>query len=53
VKADVVLTSNAIFTDLSEKPFKGAIAIKENKIIAVGTAEEISELIGEATKIYT
>ena len=51
-KADIVLKSNAIFTGLQEKPSPGCIAIKGNKICAVGSGSEIESLIGPETKVY-
>ncbi|MDR5001868.1 amidohydrolase [Brevibacillus parabrevis] len=51
--ADLIVSSNAVFTGLSEKPEPAAIAIANNKIIAVGTKEEISAYAGEETKVYS
>lgn len=51
-EADIVLSSNAIFTGLQESPFQGSIAIKDNIILAVGTEEEVAPFIGEETKVY-
>lgn len=50
--ADIVLTSNAIFTGITDEPIKGAIAVKGNVIHKVGTMEEINPLIGKETKVY-
>ncbi|MRH41708.1 amidohydrolase family protein [Aquibacillus halophilus] len=49
--ADLVLSSNAVFTGLQNQPFKGSVAIKENVILAVGTEQEIRPFIGEQTKV--
>ncbi|MBB6454711.1 hypothetical protein HNQ94_003200 [Salirhabdus euzebyi] len=49
--ADLVLSSNAIFTGLQESPFRGSVAIKDNVILATGTREEVTPLIGENTKV--
>jgi hypothetical protein len=50
--AGIVIKSNAIFTGLKEEVFQGGVAIKGNRIAAVGTNEEISRWIGKNTKIY-
>lgn len=52
MKADMILSSNYIFTGLKDEPIKAAIAIKENKIIAVDTKEEVQSFIGENTEVY-
>lgn len=49
--ADIVLSSNAIFTGLQESPFRGSVAIKDNVILAVGTHEEVAPFVGEMTKV--
>ncbi|WP_035424254.1 amidohydrolase [Bacillus sp. UNC438CL73TsuS30] len=51
-KADVVLSSNTVFTGLTNTPEPATIAIINNKIAAIGTEEEISSFIGDNTKIY-
>ena len=50
--ADVIISSNAVFTGLSDQPEPASIAIKDNKIIAVGSEEEIKTYSGENTKIH-
>lgn len=50
--ADMVLSSNAIFTCTQEKPQPGAVAISGNKIMAVGSRSNIDSLIGPDTKVY-
>ncbi|ULM99680.1 amidohydrolase [Peribacillus frigoritolerans] len=50
--ADVIISSNTVFTGLSDQPEPASIAIKDNKIVAVGTEEEIKHCAGEYTKIY-
>lgn len=52
-KADIIITSNAVFTGLSSHPEPGSIAIVNNKITAVGTEEEISRYRGNETKVYS
>ncbi|WP_456272135.1 amidohydrolase [Bacillus sp. AK031] len=48
--ADTIIKSDSIFTCVSDTPFTGAIAIRGDKIIAVGTEKEISKYRGEQTK---
>ncbi|QHZ55317.1 amidohydrolase [Brevibacillus sp. NSP2.1] len=50
--ADLIVSSNAVFTGLSDRPEPAAIAIAGNRIIAVGSKEEISKYAGEETKRY-
>ncbi len=50
--ADVIISSNTVFTGLSDQPEPASIAIKDNKIVAIGTEEEIKHCAGEHTKIY-
>ncbi|MGE5701761.1 MAG: amidohydrolase [Clostridia bacterium] len=52
-KADIILSSNAVFTGLAEQPIEAAIAIIDNKIAAVGSWEDMQPLIGDETKVYT
>ncbi|PAK38586.1 amidohydrolase [Peribacillus simplex] len=50
--ADLIISSNTVFTGLSDQPEPASIAIKDNKIVAIGTEEEIKHCAGEHTKIY-
>ncbi|WP_156855148.1 amidohydrolase [Oceanobacillus sp. AG] len=50
--ADKVLSSQSVFTGLDDVAKPGAIAIKDNKIIATGSLEEIQSFIGPNTKEY-
>ncbi|MBT2645460.1 amidohydrolase [Bacillus sp. ISL-34] len=50
--ADILISSNAVFTGLSDQPEPAAIAIKGNKIIAVGSEGKVKPYLGENTKIY-
>jgi len=50
-KADIVISSDAIFTGLTHEPTSGAIAILGNKIMSVGSRAEIEPLIGSKTKV--
>ena len=49
--ADLVLTYGNILTMNSIQPNAEAVAIKNDRIMKVGTNTEISQLIGEATKV--
>ncbi|MBX9958419.1 amidohydrolase [Peribacillus simplex] len=51
-KADIVLSSDAIFTGLTHKPTSGAIAILGDKILSVGSKAEIEPFIGSGTKVF-
>lgn len=50
--ADVVLAGNAVFTGLTAEAKPGAIAIRENKIMAVGNFADLEPLIGPDTNVY-
>lgn len=50
--ANIVVVSNVIFSSKEEKPFAGFIAIKDNKIVAVGNQNEKYQWIGHETKVY-
>ncbi|MED3785658.1 amidohydrolase [Peribacillus frigoritolerans] len=51
-KADIVLSSDAIFTGLAHEPTSGAIAILGDKILGVGSKAEIEPFIGSGTKVF-
>lgn len=51
-KADIILSSNAVFTGLTDKPQSAAIAIIDNKIEAIGSESELESFIGPNTKTY-
>lgn len=51
--ADIVLKSNLIYTGIGNKTMDGAIAVKGNKIIAVGDCDEIDSYIGDDTLVKT
>lgn len=50
--ADIIVSSNAVFTGLSDQPEPASIAIKDKTIIAIGSEEQIKPYIGENTKYY-
>ncbi|WP_026573684.1 amidohydrolase [Bacillus sp. UNC438CL73TsuS30] len=50
--ADMIISSNVVFTGLTDQPEPASIAIKDNKIVAIGSEEEMKHFAGENTKIY-
>ena len=52
IAADIVLVSHVIFSSKVEEPFAGFIAIKDNKIIAVGNQDEQHQWVGSETNVY-
>ncbi|MGJ7912911.1 amidohydrolase [Neobacillus sp. LXY-1] len=50
--ADIILSSEAVFTGLEDKPKPAAVAISENRIIAVGPFDEMETLIGDKTLVH-
>ncbi|MET3291121.1 UNVERIFIED_CONTAM: putative amidohydrolase YtcJ [Brevibacillus sp. OAP136] len=52
-KADIVLSSQAVFTGLLDEPHPASIAIKGNRIVAIGSEEQILPYINEHTKVYS
>ncbi|MGC8227668.1 amidohydrolase [Pseudobacillus badius] len=51
MKADLIIKSNAVFTGLKDEPESLAVAVKDNKIMAVDTKEKIAAYEGEQTKV--
>ncbi|HBZ11815.1 MAG TPA: amidohydrolase [Bacillus bacterium] len=51
-KADIILSSNAVFTGKEDHPIQASIAISNNKIIAIGTKDEMKAHTDGNTKIY-
>lgn len=52
VFADSILSSNAVFTGLNDHVKPGAVAVKGNKILAVGSKEKIEKYNGPQTQNY-
>ncbi|MGZ9583140.1 amidohydrolase [Paenibacillus marinisediminis] len=50
--ADLMIISNAVFTGVDQTPKPAAIAVRGNRIIAVGAESDMTTLIGPDTKIY-
>ena len=51
-KADLVIIGTSIFDGVQDKTTSGAIAIAGNKIIKLGTEEEIKPFIAGSTRQY-
>ena len=49
MRADLILKSNNIFTSTSDKPISGGVAIKGNKLLAVG--EDFEAFLGPETEV--
>ncbi len=50
-KADLILTHGRIYTVDDQRPWAEAVAIRGQRIIAVGTAEEMEAWRGDSTKV--
>ena len=50
--ASIILKSNAVFTGIEDVPFRGGVAIRGNRIIAVEKGDAIDAYIGEDTVVY-
>lgn len=50
--ADMVIRSNLIYTGKGRETTSGGVAVKGNKIIAVGGDKEIGPLIDEGTEVF-
>lgn len=49
--ADTVYTNGKIYTVKEAQPWAEAVAIKDGKFIAVGSAEQVAEVTGETTEV--
>ncbi len=49
--ADLVLTGGKIFTSDFRRPYVQAIAIRGDRVAAIGTAAEIRRLVGDSTRV--
>ncbi len=49
--ADIVVRSTRIYTAEAKRPCAQAVALKGNKIVEVGTDEDIEKHIGQSTKV--
>jgi predicted amidohydrolase YtcJ len=50
-RADLVVTNGRIFTIAEDNPEVQAVAVKDGKILALGTTKKIKEYIGASTKV--
>ncbi|MFM1652883.1 amidohydrolase [Brevibacillus sp. B_LB10_24] len=50
--ADFCLMSNTVFTGVEDRPRAGGVAVKGNRIFAVGSLQEIEPLVGPDTKVF-
>lgn len=50
-KAQILIQSDNVFTGTNDVPFAGGVAIADNKIIAVGSREELKPYCSEDTEI--
>jgi predicted amidohydrolase YtcJ len=48
---DLVLVNGKIWTGVDDTTFEEAVAIKDNKIMAIGKSKDISDLVGSKTQI--
>jgi predicted amidohydrolase YtcJ len=53
MSADLALTSGKVLTMNQPQPYAEAVAIKDDKIVQVGTNEEIKPWIGKNTKVIS
>ncbi|MEG0391900.1 MAG: amidohydrolase [Anaerovoracaceae bacterium] len=51
MKADILIKGSAIFDSVKDEPFEGFVAIKDKKILKVGSPEEAEAYIGLNTEI--
>lgn len=51
-EADIILSSDAVFTGILDKPISAYIAIVDNKIAAIGSKTEVDPFLGPNTKVY-
>jgi predicted amidohydrolase YtcJ len=50
-KADLVVLNGRVFTIVEENPEVQAVAVKDGKILALGTTKKIKTYVGKATKV--
>lgn len=47
---DLVLVNGKIWTGVDDSTFEEAVAIKDNKIVAIGKTKDITDLVGSETQ---
>lgn len=50
-QADVVFTNGKIYTINSDQPWVEALAVKDERIVAIGTADEVAAWQGDGTEV--
>ncbi|MDP4997762.1 MAG: amidohydrolase [Saprospiraceae bacterium] len=50
-QADVVFTNGKIYTVNSDQPWVEALAVKDERIVAIGTADEVAAWQGDGTEV--
>ena len=50
--ADLVLTGGAVYTVDAARPWAQAVAVKDGRIVAVGTDGSVADLIGPKTEVH-
>src|SRR3989442_13320805 len=48
--ADLVLVDGKLFTAVPDRPWARALAVRDNRLIAVGTNTQVERCVGRATK---
>ena len=51
ISADTVYTNGKIYTVNKAQPWAEALAIKDGKILVIGSADEIAEVTGDSTRV--
>ena len=49
--ADIVLTNGKIYTVNSKQPWAEAVAVKDGKVMEVGSAKDITAFVGQRTRV--
>ena len=49
--ADIVLTNGKVYTVNSKQPWAEAVAVKDGKVMEVGSAKEIAAFVGQRTRV--
>ncbi|HEX7120279.1 MAG TPA: amidohydrolase [Longimicrobiales bacterium] len=50
--ADLILTGARVWTGVADRPWAEAVAVRDGRILDVGTAAEIERLAGPGTRVY-
>ncbi len=52
LKADIIFRNARIITMIDDTPFASALAVRGDKLVAVGSFDEMTSIIGPNTKVY-